>query len=517
VQKPTKLFLILAAASAAAIGCAETPSSRGPEVGAAIDGSPTPFNNTGGAAGGGAPVAASNNLAGSTTPAGTTGTTGATNTSGVPCDVQAVIASNCQQCHGAAPVGGAISLVTLEDWHQASPFYAGLKGMPATTPVYEVAQIRINNGEMPQGKTMAPADLSTLDSWLLGGAQQAPAQDPTCATGTIGDTTTPTTSTAMTPTVTDPPVLESGVIDNCTLPGAYDTPVAAPGEVCHAFDVHAPNSTGAFTVPTGESYHEFYYAVPWAPGDVWTHYGADFDNLQVLHHYLVFTSSAGKRDRDVVQNVLGTTLGTSATLIGGWAVGGCNTEMPDDVGGQLPPSPLIMIQWHLYNNTGRSAQDNSKVLMCTVPAGSRTHTAGITFLGTENFFGPVGMPVGHNDFTTQCTNNSGAPITVIGFNPHMHLLGSNMKTDLRSGGSTRTIFDMPFQFDYQVGYEIPPTVVAPGDTLITTCSFENDTGSNVAFGESTNTEMCYQFALSYPAGALNNGALSLIGALNTCW
>jgi hypothetical protein len=29
--------------------------------------------------------------------------------------------------------------------------------------------------------------------------------------------------------------------------------------------------------------------------------------------------------------------------------------------------------------------------------------------------------------------------------------------------------------------------------------------------------MCYQFALSYPYGALNNGVLSLIGATNTCW
>ena len=76
---------------------------------------------------------------------------------------------------------------------------------------------------------------------------------------------------------------------------------------------------------------------------------------------------------------------------------------------------------------------------------------------------------------------------------------------------------MPFQFDYQVSYDIPAATIMPGETLVTTCSFFNSTGSNVAFGESTNQEMCYQFAMSYPAGALNNGALSLIGALNTCW
>ncbi len=30
-------------------------------------------------------------------------------------------------------------------------------------------------------------------------------------------------------------------------------------------------------------------------------------------------------------------------------------------------------------------------------------------------------------------------------------------------------------------------------------------------------EMCYQFTISYPYGALNNGVISLIGATNTCW
>jgi hypothetical protein len=29
--------------------------------------------------------------------------------------------------------------------------------------------------------------------------------------------------------------------------------------------------------------------------------------------------------------------------------------------------------------------------------------------------------------------------------------------------------------------------------------------------------MCYQFAYSYPVGALNNGVFSLTGATNTCW
>ena len=40
---------------------------------------------------------------------------------------------------------------------------------------------------------------------------------------------------------------------------------------------------------------------------------------------------------------------------------------------------------------------------------------------------------------------------------------------------------------------------------------------SVAFGPSSNQEMCYNFAYSYPAGALDNGVPSLVGATNTCW
>ena len=426
------------------------------------------------------------------------------NVGGLPCDVSAVLQNNCAQCHGETPAGGAIKLTAHEDWHRMSPLF------DPTKKVFEVAQIRINDGSMPQGGVMSAGDIATLDAWLAAGALAAGPDEATCNTPVIPDDNDDDV-------VVEPPVTEGGTIDNCKKPGAFDPLVAEGDETCYEFDVHAPGGSGAFNVPTNETYHEWYYAVPWPAGSVWTRYGADFDNLQVLHHYLIFTSSAARAPGDVAQNVLGTTLGTSATLIGGWAVGGCRTELPEDVGGEIPQSPLIMVQWHMYNTTGRVAQDNSKVQVCTVPGNARPNTAGITFLGTENFNGPGGMPPGENDFTTRCANNSGAPITIIGFNPHMHLLGTNMKTDIISGGTATNIFDMPFQFDYQVSYDIPPATVMPGDIVETTCSFFNDTGSNVAFGESTNTEMCYQFALSYPAGALNNGALSLIGALNTCW
>jgi Copper type II ascorbate-dependent monooxygenase, C-terminal domain len=190
---------------------------------------------------------------------------------------------------------------------------------------------------------------------------------------------------------------------------------------------------------------------------------------------------------------------------------------PNDMGLKLPDSGGMMIQWHHFNSTGAVAMDGSAVQMCTVPAAMRKNIGGLTFLGNENFNG--GMPPGQkSDVTGTCTNSTGKPITIVGFNPHMHLLGVNMKSIVTKGGMMDPLFDHAFQFDHQVNYMINPGyVLNAGDSITSTCTFNNTTTASVNFGTSTKEEMCYQFTFAYPYGALNNGVLSLIGATNTCW
>ncbi|MGD8863161.1 MAG: hypothetical protein PVI30_24315 [Myxococcales bacterium] len=431
----------------------------------------------------------------------------------VPCDVADVVSSNCHTCHGPTPVGGAIRLVTHEDWHRTSPIYGPNTLGDPTKKVYEVAQVRLADGSMPQGATMADADLQALTAWLAGGATAGTAADASCAA------------------TTDPVVTDPGVVDpndpkagsECSGADAYEALVARGGETCYEFRVHgvsSPTDTSKFEVAPGESYHEFIYDVPWEPGTVATRFGADFDNVQVLHHWLAFDYTTTQPAGTVNRNVLGTTLGANAQLIGGWAVGGCNFVLPDDVGLQIPDSGHIMVQWHMYNTTGTPQPEGTAVQFCTMPPDGRPHTGGLTWLGTENFNGLLGMGAGMQEFHGTCINDSGAPITIIGFLPHLHTYGINMRSEVQRAGSStwETVFDEPFDFNWQVHYMMePPVVLQPNDRIKSTCTFFNDSGANVAFGESTDEEMCYQFAFSYPAGALDNGVLSLIGATNTCW
>ena len=361
-----------------------------------------------------------------------------------------------------------------------------------------------------------------VNSAMTGGAEQppnaAPAPCADCAPSGTGDV-----SGKAGVATTEPPSPSVNDRDSeCEVAAAFEPLIARDGETCWEFQTHgvaSPTDTTKFQIQDGESYSQFYFDVPWPAGSLATRFGADFDNLKVLHHYLVFSSRTANAHGTISRNVLGTTLGENAELLAGWAAGGCTTTYPQDVGVKLPETGKIMVQWHHYNSTGSAQSDGSKVQICTVPAGSRPNVAGITFLGTENFNGLLGMGPGKQQFGGTCTNDSGAPINIIGFMPHMHTIGKHMLSVVnKAGGGTETVFDKPFVWDQQVNYmRDTPYVLQPGDSITSTCTYQNDTGMNVAFGQSTHQEMCYQFALSYPYNALNNGVISLIGATNTCW
>jgi hypothetical protein len=183
----------------------------------------------------------------------------------------------------------------------------------------------------------------------------------------------------------------------------------------------------------------------------------------------------------------------------------------------------LLLEWHFYNTGVSPAEDKSGVQICVMPAGSRKKTAGMTWLGTENFNGPFGMPPkAASSFSGTCIPsragmNATDPIHIFTLWPHMHTYGRNMKSVInRANGTQEEIFNKPFDFNYQITYPTSLDLM-PGDTITSTCDFQNTSNNSVAFGPSTTQEMCYQFAFSYPAGALDNGVLSLVGANNTCW
>ncbi len=76
----------------------------------------------------------------------------------------------------------------------------------------------------------------------------------------------------------------------------------------------------------------------------------------------------------------------------------------------------------------------------------------------------------------------------------------------KANGQTIVMHDQPFKFGEQGTYALnPPLTLSTGDTVTTTCTYTNPSLRSVTFGESTNNEMCFNFAMYYPKNALSCG------------
>jgi hypothetical protein len=509
----------LLAAMALSVACGETPATTPSGSGAPTvpPASTLPAVNPG-AAGSGAsgikPPAGSTTAPVTTTPPASMTTTpmtappavGAPTTGILPCGVSKVLVSNCQTCHAAKPIAGApMALVTFDDLHKPAV-------TKPTMQVYQLVQARIHDTMRPMPPTtqLTAPDLATLDTWLNAGALTGPATDAMCATTT--------------------PVPTQGSTE--TTDGSRGPLVPGPGETCYDFKVHQSNTMVddvKYDVGDGEHYEQFYYKVPWGADVVATGYGTKMDNAAVLHHWLLFATDEGDPPGSHKTSPLPTLIGTNPQLLAGWAVGGPNVVPPKDVGFELPgPGKTINVQWHFYNSTNKPQSDASSVQICTLPKAMRQHVGSITWAGTEDlggnkWFGGAGMPP-HKEstYTTNCVpGRAGLAATdsihIIGFEPHMHRIGKRMQTSVKhAGGMMESIFDKPFSFGNETHYFADYELKA-GDSLVTSCTFNNDTDNGVPFGESSDTEMCYQFTFHWPAHSLSNGAASLLGVTDTCW
>jgi hypothetical protein len=423
----------------------------------------------------------------------------------LPCGVSQSLATNCQTCHAAAPIGGApMALVTYADLHKPAVTQPSMK-------VYQLAKLRIHDQmrAMPPGIKMTQTDTATLDTWFDAGAPAGTKADATCMVQ-----------------APKPGMLPGGQ------DGTYGRLTPRAGETCYEFKVHqstASVDSQPYAINQGEHYEQFYYKAPWPKGTVATSYATITDNEKVLHHWLLFSSDENEVEGFHKTAPLPTLIGTNPVLLAGWALGGPNMVPPDDVGMELPePGKQLNIQWHFYNSTNTPQVDASSIQICTVPSGVRKNTGSITWLGTEDlngnvWFGGAGMPPHQEStFTSTCNPlrggmNSTEPIHMMIFEPHMHRIGKSMKTIVNHmDGTKETIFDEPFSFGSETHY-YKNYDLKPGETLTTSCTFNNTNDFGVPFGESSDSEMCYQFVYSWPAHALSNYAPSILGVTDTCW
>ena len=389
---------------------------------------------------------------------------------GVPCEVSKILHDSCWGCHGVATQFGApmplVELESLRMW--AARVTARVSDVQRPMP--------------PPPNALDAANKQALLGWIAAGAPAGAA-----CNESLGDP-------------------------------RMDVPEEAPPtEVCdHEVNLIAhggsPESEDSkFSVPReNDSYTCFVYQAPWNA----TVHGLSFrpiiEDSRTLHHWLLYsTDNPNKpilgraRRHGEVYACNGTNEGMA--LVAGWAPGGQPTVMPEGVGLEMPaPGGLFVLEVHYHNDQRLDSQDRSGVRLCATNT-LRPETAAVHWLGEEAGPAgilPFGVPSGASEVTGNCRpRNMTRPVNILSSLPHMHKRGSRMRTLIhRAGGGEDVLHDAPFDYQNQIQYETPQ-IIQPGDTLSTTCFFQNPGGQS-HFGPSTDDEMCYNFVTAWPVGQL---------------
>ena len=282
--------------------------------------------------------------------------------------------------------------------------------------------------------------------------------------------------------------------------GGDDTtsPDADPGAPDARPDGWLPLITSAWSIPPGEEYRCERLTFD---EDVW------IKNFRSVipqgHHHAVLTleDSPGQPDGQTACDA-----GTNAPLmIYGSAPGTEDITMPDGVAIKVPAGSQLNLNLHLYNTQpSGDLAGVSEILYQPVAAAEipTTVEAEVVLMGPVSF----SIDPGTDTVTGSCTM-SGAT-TLFMTNPHMHRLGVHALVTARRAAGDVVLRDGPYDFMEQRFYEINPEVaMANGDRVEITCTYDNDTGAAVPFGDSTDQEMCFATTYRYPKLSGSFGAI----------
>lgn len=372
--------------------------------------------------------------------------------SGLPCDIDKILADNCRSCHQSPTRYGApMPLLSYEDLTASS--------LTEGTPVYTLARARMREegSRMPPPPNLAlsDTDLATWDAWSAAGTPRGP--------------------------------------ESCNQP-AKPEPESEVEVDCEPDIALRPQSK--FTMPKTESDQYVCYGVDVTPEQARHIFAMRpvVDNTSILHHVLLFESPRA---------VSGTPTPCSSggsidwRIVYGWAPGGTSIVLPPEAGMPLNGTTHYVVQLH-YNNVQalEGQQDGSGFDLCSTTQ-LRPNDADVIAFGTNDIELPPGSERTY-DCTFSIPAQVGGTVRFIAAMPHMHQLGSKIETTVERGEQTfdlGTVDDWNFQTQYWQPLGVD---VNAGDKIRTRCTWKNRGSGTVEFGEDTADEMCYSFSMYYP-------------------
>lgn len=207
---------------------------------------------------------------------------------------------------------------------------------------------------------------------------------------------------------------------------------------------------------------------------------------QAVHHYEVFQALAPEQDGvwDCTQQQIKMTW---LPLFGG-GVGAAGLQLPAGAGFKIPGDAQLLLQLHLVNAMPTPTTTQVIINMDYADNPATVTPAGVFAFGTMNIDlapGATGVNLG-----SQCALPK--QMNVFAIQPHMHKLGKKITFQL---GQDAASLQVAYKRDPWIFGAQPidpfPMALSQGEYAGVTCTFDNTTTKDVAYGETTSDEMCY--------------------------
>lgn len=382
--------------------------------------------------------------------------------------VRAIMETRCLACH----LPGGVAPFALDDYDKVKAF------APA-------ALAAMQSGRMPpwgpdpdchryeDERLLAPGELEAFQAWVAAGTPE----------GELADYTPPAQSQAQ--------VVDLGAPTLQLEPSAAYVP-----------DPSRPDDYRC--LPLGPAFEQEMYlrtahVLP--------------DKKKLVHHVIVYlvapqfaglVESLDAEDSGPGYTCFGGAGAGQATPIAGWTPGDAPPRVPSNASIRIPKGARLVMQMHYNLLSSEPEPDNTQVqlwLQSTPPE----------FLLMPRFFPHLGLDIDVADpaskHTRRFINTSDRPWTIAATSPHMHLLGTRLRTVRENAdGSETCLVDVPrWDFSWQQTYVLPPDqqmVVMPGQALRLECTYDNSEANQpvingerqparrVTWGEGTLDEMC---------------------------
>jgi hypothetical protein len=278
-------------------------------------------------------------------------------------------------------------------------------------------------------------------------------------------------------------------------PGDPDAPPAVPDADPAGWQVLA-EGTWTLPTPTAGNTDHYYCIYATVPRDIYIKALRPLSPLGTHHTVATYYNGASPAD-----GIYPCGVGDNGqNMFFGSGVGSIDFPFPDGIGLHLTAGTRVLVNLHLYNASDSELTGTSGTLFMEATAAEIQHEAEIVLAGPTF---QLSVPPGVSTQTGDChLDNAGISeaVQVFSLSQHMHKLGTHMRSEVIRGSETFDLQDIDYSFESQTFQLTNPHVeLRPGDIVRTHCTYDNDTGSTVTFGESSDNEMCFTDLFYYPA------------------